>query len=740
MRFLTFFLIVTFFGARIAFPLVGRRPTPTHILIGATTGIAVYSFYMTVVGFAGGLQYSLAWTLAIFHIVLFWRLVYWWKWTKFKSEKLDWSSWRPPDIQSRIIFWLLIIYQLVMLINAVAPFINTDSETYHYLFLKNYIADGHISTLSWSAYSYYPQAMELAVIVPFTMAHEHGPEAANICFWLMQLALIWWLIDFCARRGKARVGYFLAAAVSGIFYWPVIAYSGDIDGAVALFSLAGVFTYFDWLQRRDKPIDVTNPPKNSFLKTFWVWQQMGFTQLVLAGLFLGTACASKYSVLLLALIVLIHLLWILMVDNRTRKRTFASALGFIIFLAIPVLPWFVRNFVETGNPVFPFFRGIFGGPELTLADDVNTWATWGGIGISVKNYLLYPFKLALYYKLQPPYDFIRVPYSYMSWLFALAPIASLFLLHRRIERIAAIWCLVFFSAVFFVMNSQTRYFLPFTILALWLVVEWLDALASNKPATELFGEPNQKKKPGWLAWAVFVIVLIPFLTQIDLVRNHFIQRWPYIGGQLTRAEYEEKVWPSAKVFEKANELSSEDEKVCIFSLRAYRLDGDYILPTEEMFSVNEYRHVEYDFSKYDISYILVETRIRKAAALINLMLRWSDPDEAESKFDETFLLYGGRSLGLSRELVREFIKTLGGKRSVSEYGKPHWSFDLSRFRKPGVEGMIIFLGNLTEQRLGNSPQFIETTSSWELYNVRRGGGHGMPVNGVPREGYLNQFE
>ena len=207
-----------------------------------------------------------------------------------------------------------------------------------------------------------------------------------MCFWFMQILLIGWLIDWCARSGRIRVGYMLAAAVAGIFYWPVIAYSGYVDGGVALFTLAGLTLYFDWLLHRDKPVPSAPEPKARFVKPFHRLRQAGFGELMMAGLFIGTACASKYSALPAAALIFLHLIWLLIAD-RGRNRTTLAFLGFAILFLVPVIPWYGRNIMATGNPVFPFLRSVFGGPEPTIADDISTWSNWG-LATSIRNYLI----------------------------------------------------------------------------------------------------------------------------------------------------------------------------------------------------------------------------------------------------------------------------------------------------------------------------------------------------------------
>ncbi len=710
LSFLLGFFVIALLGAMIARPLSGASPRPFHLILGATAAIAVYSLLMTIVGMAGGLRYSFAVTLAAFFVVAAWYIAYTIRWGGHKRGKFDWSSWRPQDAPTTILVVLLILFQLLMLLNALAPYINPDAEISHYLFIRNYIESGQISILPQNAFSYYPQALELSVLTAFAHAGDHGPDAANLCFWFMQLLLMGWIVDFCVQRGKARVGWLLAAATSGLFYWPVIAYSGYIDGGVTLFSLAGTFTYFGWLLSRDRPSEGRPDPRQPLFAFFSRLRKSGFTSLALVGLFLGTACASKYSALPLAALIFLHILWILASDRIRRKTTLATFIGFLVFFLIPVIPWYGRNILATGNPVFPFLRGIFGGPELTLADDVGTWATWG-IPVTITNYFIYPLKLSWFYQFGN--SWLRVPYLYMSWLFALAPIAGILLLHRRLERIVAIWCFVFFSFAFFVMSLQTRYFLPFTILALWLVVEWLDALF--------------RAKSNWARWVVFIIVVVPFLFQMNVAWGHFIQRVPYLTGKLTRAQFIDRIWPTAEVFREANEVATADNTLMIFSLRTYNVSAPYVIPSGGDFDPRlTAAQMLSRLEQQQIGYLLMETRMRRGAALIEWCVTTGETQGRFTVFDENEMIAAMRERDVSRGLAREILRHRGGEKYTDPSGSPRWRIDLSQFSEPEVIGILRFLANVNKMESeGDLTGLTDVRDidpvrqdDWELYEIR----------------------
>ncbi len=85
-----------------------------------------------------------------------------------------------------------------------------------------------------------------------------------------------------------------------------------------------------------------------------------FKRVLLSGLFTGLAIGVKYPALVLATL-LIPVLWI-------RKETWIANIKHVLtFGSVAMLigcGWYLRAYVHTGNPVYPFFRNVFGGAGL----------------------------------------------------------------------------------------------------------------------------------------------------------------------------------------------------------------------------------------------------------------------------------------------------------------------------------------------------------------------------------------
>lgn len=125
------------------------------------------------------------------------------------------------------------------------------------------------------------------------------------------------------------------------------------------------------------------------------WQHAQQRQwLILSGLFCGLAMGLKYTSFVSPLVLAALIAWESR-PNRVRQ-TWAQLLHHLLLFALPALlvalPWYVKNFVFTGNPTYPFvFNGRFW-------DDFRTTAyssSGSGLGFDPIALLRLPYDLTL---------------------------------------------------------------------------------------------------------------------------------------------------------------------------------------------------------------------------------------------------------------------------------------------------------------------------------------------------------
>ncbi|MCP4421412.1 MAG: hypothetical protein GY805_32780, partial [Chloroflexi bacterium] len=82
--------------------------------------------------------------------------------------------------------------------------------------------------------------------------------------------------------------------------------------------------------------------------------------LVLCGLFAGLAMGLKYTSFVTPVIVVLLILWFGFRQKQLKQATINVALFSLVALLV-AFPWYVKNWVFTGNPVYPFLSGMFDG-------------------------------------------------------------------------------------------------------------------------------------------------------------------------------------------------------------------------------------------------------------------------------------------------------------------------------------------------------------------------------------------
>lgn len=310
-----------------------------------------------------------------------------------------------------------------------------DATLYHLPFARGFVASGGVPFLADLRFPVFPQANELL----FTQVMLFAPDlAAQGVQWLMTMltaALIW---AWGREAFSSKAAGWLAAAV--FLGNPIVAHlagSAYIEPGLTLFATAALYAARRWRVSGER-----------------LW-------LALSAVFAATAADTKYLGLFFVGAVGLAVL-LSQVPGRTLRTRTLDALLFAGVAAAVLAPWYGRTFFYTGNPVFPFFTGLFGD---------NAWKPIRFQGLtgfggahptgrfmeSVVSHLValvrLPWDLVFErwrYNGQPPYSPVYL---------VLLPLALLVALRdgrqRRLLALAAVYVLACFS-----LPSDSRYLMP----------------------------------------------------------------------------------------------------------------------------------------------------------------------------------------------------------------------------------------------------------------------------------------
>jgi len=121
-------------------------------------------------------------------------------------------------------------------------------------------------------------------------------------------------------------------------------------------------------------------------------------RLTLSGVFAGLSLGIKYTSFVVPLTILLLILWHRRREVRTGLREMVI---FGVSATLVASPWYLKNWLATGNPVYPF---LFGGAEWDALR--AAWYQRGGTGIgwNVADWLALPWMATLGYRDANYYD------------------------------------------------------------------------------------------------------------------------------------------------------------------------------------------------------------------------------------------------------------------------------------------------------------------------------------------------
>jgi hypothetical protein len=325
-------------------------------LIGGT-GLAVQSLITLFAGLAGQLNPIAICLPSVVSLLVAWRfgssepLV-------LKSRSSTAVPVRPSSLLVAIVLMVIVPFAIYLLSGSLSPPTDFDVREYHLQGPKEWFQQGRISYLRHNVYTSFPFLSEMLPLTAMVLVGDWwegalAGQAVLACFQLLTSCVVF---AICTRWLSVSVAW-LATLIYLTTPWTLrislIAYA---EGSLTFYLIS------------------------SAMVAFWLKEQIGHRHATsfLAGLLGGCAMASKYTglVSVIAPTALI-ICWALFcpsvkdplgshgeISLRDRLRSLIPAMGyFAVGVSLMIAPWLLRNFYDTGNPVYPLGYSIFRGSE-----------------------------------------------------------------------------------------------------------------------------------------------------------------------------------------------------------------------------------------------------------------------------------------------------------------------------------------------------------------------------------------
>lgn len=252
-----------------------------------------------------------------------------------KNHKLNTAGWSQSLKITLLVFGMLTLVGVVTML-APPTMSEWDTMAYHFAIPKLWLAQGNVAAIPFIHHSHFPYVVDSLFLLGFSLDSELAARFFTLAYFVYGAFAVF---GFTRRRGGPDAGIWalLAYATIPVVLWE--AGTGYVDGAHGLFVALGAAYAFEWCI-------------GEALVAPWAF-----------GALLGCAAGSKFTGLLTVGLVG---LFVLVAGVRSSRGVLAAVwvlgLGFLV-----PMPWLVRNAMDTGNPVYPFFYSKLGG---------RGWDTW----------------------------------------------------------------------------------------------------------------------------------------------------------------------------------------------------------------------------------------------------------------------------------------------------------------------------------------------------------------------------
>lgn len=439
--------------------------------------------------------------------------------------------------------WMLVGLAYVLFTNGLLPASAYDELAYHLAIPKLYIQAGRIFYIPYILQSNWPLGTEMLFSLGLLLRSE---ILANLITWgclgLFLAALVYWGSRWFGPPAGWAAGAILVATPMTLTLSGVAL----VEIPLGLFSFLAAALLIDWLDEPD---------------------QNG-RQLVLAGLTAGFAAAIKLNAVQVPLI-LGGLIWLDTLLRRTRspRAAFQAFIRYGASALAVALPWYLKAWLQTGNPVWPFLYDLLGGKNwdapagrylmdylqvTNMHPSLWNWLT-GLAQVSWDEGKFGSFQLGPVYLLLLPLGLCA-----LAWL---RPADQ----RRQAGRLALL-TLAFYTGWFF-QTHQTRFLLPS-----------LGGFALLDAAGLAWLWQRTGKRFTWLTQLALLIGLVVFSRIASPVgRARLTAARPYLAGQISRDQYLAQRIPGYSVYPYANQNLPPDAYVllAVWESRGFLLERAY---------------------------------------------------------------------------------------------------------------------------------------------------------------------
>ncbi|MBN1822900.1 MAG: glycosyltransferase family 39 protein [Endomicrobiales bacterium] len=251
---------------------------------------------------------------------------------------------RASDEKTGFAGYILILFfaavEISVFLCALCPEIFYDSQFYQLGVPNEWIQNRTMANKTSNPAHFFPFNVNMYFYLAMLINNE---ITAKLAHFLCGLVTAWGVFLCGTRNFSKRTGLIAALVFVSVPFAMLVSTKTSVEMGIGMFVTAMMLSLYGYFENWDR------------------------RALALAGIFCGFAAGSKYTELAFTVIPATATVAAYSFLNRKDvKKTAVDMMVFFAGLAAAAFPWYLRNIIETGNPFFPFFEGIFGGTGLKV--------------------------------------------------------------------------------------------------------------------------------------------------------------------------------------------------------------------------------------------------------------------------------------------------------------------------------------------------------------------------------------
>ena len=434
---------------------------------------------------------------------------------------------------SLLIGMMILLVIISIAIMASVPPISRDALIHHLEIPKLYIEKGGIYEIPSLDFSYYPMNLDYLFLIALFFGNDIVPKYIHFAFAILTSWLIFQYLKEKINPFYASIGVLLFISIPIIVRLSTTAY---VDLGLIFFSTASLLYLLKWME-------------NDFRLRF----------LIISAVMCGFALGTKYNGLITLFVVTAFtpLIYIRCSDEKSNLRAIFYGIAFCLIALTVFSPWMIKNYMWTGNPIYPLYNEIFN-PPLGAPEE----------GTSINHFVYRHINYNESY-----FDILSVPLRIffegrdnepqnfdgkLNPLLLFLPFFAFFLNHQsrlKIEkRVFLMFAILYFFIAFFQTTIRIRYIAPIIPPLVILSIFGLNGIFRR---ISLLQNTVIRKM---MSLTVGITIVALFLVNGVYLQNLWkkIDPIPYLRGSMTRDAYLNEHLKEYASIQYANESLDED--------------------------------------------------------------------------------------------------------------------------------------------------------------------------------------